>query len=67
MKDTVLSAFALITSIVVAALIVSLPILFLWNDLMPELFGFKEINFWQALEMGLLAGVLFKSSVDNKN
>jgi hypothetical protein len=31
----------------------------LWNSTMPEVFDLKEISFWQALRILLLAGMLF--------
>ena len=31
----------------------------LWNITMPEVFGLKEITFWQAFRLLLLAGFLF--------
>ena len=38
----------------------------LWNWLMPELFGLKVIEYWQALGLMILCGMLFKSpTVDN--
>lgn len=47
----------------------------LWNWLMPELFGLKEINYWQGLGILILAKILFggiggnsgSKSNDNKN
>jgi len=30
-------------------LLYSLPVYFLWNWLIPEIFGLKVITFWQAL------------------
>jgi hypothetical protein len=33
----------------------------LWNITMPEVFGLKEITFWQALRLVILAGILFGS------
>ncbi|TGK06954.1 hypothetical protein EHO59_02205 [Leptospira semungkisensis] len=32
----------------------------LWNWLLPDLFGFKQINYWQALGLFVLAHLLFK-------
>jgi hypothetical protein len=32
---------------------------YLWNVLMPQLFGLPSINFWQALEMLTLSWLLF--------
>ena len=31
----------------------------LWNITMPEVFGLKEVTFWQAFRILLLAGFLF--------
>ena len=31
----------------------------LWNITMPEVFGLKEITFWQAFRILILAGFLF--------
>ena len=43
------------------AVLMALPTMLLWNWLMPELFHFKKIGFWQALGLNLLAGILFRS------
>jgi hypothetical protein len=48
--------------IVVMALVFALPTMWLWNWLMPEIFGLKVITFWQALGLNMLSGILFKSS-----
>ena len=34
-------------------------VLHLWNWLLPPLFGFRQINFWQALGLLLLCRILF--------
>jgi len=31
----------------------------LWNITMPEVFNLKEISFWQAFRLLLIAGILF--------
>ncbi len=56
---TILTAVAAIALI---ALLMALPIMLLWNWLMPEIFELTEINFWQALGLSLLSSFLFKSS-----
>ena len=40
----------------------SLPLMLLWNWLMPIIFGLPTITFWQALGLNLLTGILFRSS-----
>ncbi|HOB87384.1 MAG TPA: hypothetical protein PKO38_06830 [Bacillota bacterium] len=34
----------------------------LWNITIPELFGLKELNYWQAMRLLLIATILFGSS-----
>ena len=48
--------------IAVMAIMFSLPVMWLWNYLMPDLFSLQTINFWQALCINLLCGFLFRSS-----
>ena len=50
-----------IALIAVFAIIIALPVMLLWNWLMPLLFGLIKINFWQAIGVSLLSGLLFKS------
>lgn len=48
--------------IAIMALIFGLPVMWLWNDFMPDLFDIRKIKFWEAVEMNLLCGLLFQSS-----
>jgi hypothetical protein len=48
--------------ILLMGLLMGLPIMLLWNALLPELFGFKEISFLQAWGLMILSGLLFKSA-----
>lgn len=53
------------TVFVIAAalsLLFALPVMWLWNWLMPEIFGLVEIGFWQALGLNLLSGFLFNQN-----
>ncbi len=54
--------------IAIASLIGAVPLYFLWNWLIPELFHLPVITFWQALGLNLLAWILFKpaSSASSK-
>ena len=45
----------------------ALPVMLLWNWLMPIIFGLPAITFWQALGLSLLAGLLFKSHGSNSS
>lgn len=60
MGDFIIYLLTLIAFIVAGAFIFSLPIMWLWNWLMPMLFGLTEITWVQALGVGLLSGLLFR-------
>ena len=60
--DKILSIVGLfIGFIVVITLLMTFPVLWLWNWLMPVVFRLPEITFWQALGISLLSSLLFKS------
>ena len=67
--NTFIGAFlAFIGIIAVVAAILGLPLMLLWNWLMPTIFGVKYITFWQAVGVNILCGILFKSNgVSNNN
>ncbi len=45
------------------SLVAAIPTLFLWNWLMPALFGIARITFWQAWGVNWLAAILFQSHI----
>lgn len=53
-----LGSIALIAGI---SLLMSFPIMWLWNWLMPVIFGLVKITFWQSFGINLLCGILFKN------
>lgn len=53
--------------LMVVALLLGLPLMLLWNWLMPGLFHLPELGFWQAVGMNLLSGILFRSSTATSN
>jgi len=57
-----LTALLIAVGISLACLVYALPIMLLWNWLMPKIFGLITINFWEALGLCCLAAFLFKSS-----
>jgi hypothetical protein len=46
--------------IVVVGLLFSFPVMWLWNYLMPDLFGLKTITLFQSWCLLLLTGLLFR-------
>jgi hypothetical protein len=60
--EIVIKILGVIALIVGLSFLVAWPVMLLWNELMPEIFGLPEISFWQALGLNLFCGFLFKSS-----
>ena len=54
--------FGTIIVIVIVALLVGLPVMWLWNWLMPVIFGLPTITYLQAYGLMLLSSFLFKST-----
>jgi hypothetical protein len=54
--------FGLLLVVITWSIFLALPLMLLWNWLMPDVFGLQEISFLQALAMNLLSGILLKSS-----
>lgn len=49
--------------VVLGAVLFAFPVKWLWNYVVPYLFhGVPELDFWHALALGMLCGMLFKSS-----
>lgn len=53
--------------VALAALLVSWPVMALWNWLMPEIFGLKTITWTQALGLIALSSLLFKTRNPGKS
>lgn len=63
----VIAAIIVIFTLLVFALVGSIPLYFLWNWLMPALFGLKVITWVQAMGLVFLTSILFKSSSSSCN
>ena len=61
--DEILGGIALfIGLIILISLLLGLPLMLLWNWLMPIIFLLPKIGFWQAVGLNILSGILFKSN-----
>lgn len=49
------------------AILVGFPVMWLWNWLMPAIFGLVQINIWKAIGLNLLCGLLIRSSINTKS
>lgn len=59
MLEKLLLVFLLVVAM---ALVASVPVYFLWNWLMPTIFGLPELTLFQSLGVVFLSSLLFKSS-----
>lgn len=55
------AAVGFITLIVLYSALLSLPVMWLWDAIMPDIFGLNTITWLQAWCLSLLCGMLFKS------
>jgi cadmium resistance protein CadD (predicted permease) len=53
--------------LIVVSLLAALPVMWLWNWLMVDIFGLMTIGFWQAFGLKLLAASLFHSSSNSSD
>lgn len=60
-------ALGFIGIIVLVTLLLGYPLMFLWNWLMPIIFGLPKITFWQAIGLNFLSSILFKSYNNNSS
>ncbi|MFR1685785.1 MAG: hypothetical protein ACLSVX_01230 [Massilimicrobiota timonensis] len=58
-------AVLIIILLVFFALLTGIPVYFLWNWLMPEIFGLTEITLLQAIGLSLLCSLLFKPNINS--
>ena len=47
---------------ILSLLILTYPVMWIWNAVMPDVFGLPHISFWQALGLGILANIFFKNN-----
>jgi hypothetical protein len=57
---TIVAAVAFLIGL---SLLMAVPTMLLWDWLMPELFGLKEVTLFQAWGLNFLCGILFKNHI----
>ena len=57
----------LIGIVVLVAILLGLPLMMLWNILMPTIFGLPTIGFWQAVGLNFLSSILFNKTTTKKD
>ena len=58
-KHRILRVLKVLFLVVLAATVFSIVTMWLWNWLMPVMFGLHAISFWQALGLLVLSKILF--------
>lgn len=53
--------------IVALSALFAVPVYYLWNGLMPKLFGLTSVTFLQAWGLNLLAGFMFGGRISKKS
>jgi len=62
MMEILVKFLGIVALIVGLALLLALPTMWMWNWLMPMIFGLMKLSFWQALGINFLAEILFKKN-----
>ena len=66
--EKALTGIATVVGVVIlVALLLGLPLMILWNCLMPTIFGLPTIGFWQAVGLNFLASILFNKTTTKKD
>jgi len=66
MEDFLTGLVTIMGILVLAALLLGWPVMWLWNNcLIGAIDGVHEIGFWQAVGLNFLTSILFKSTTTN--
>ena len=63
--ETIGRILVVIAITLVTSLILSIPVMLLWNWLMPKIFGLITISLWESMGVITLSSLLFKNSNSN--
>jgi len=67
MEDVLTKIATVVGIVILAALLLGVPLMYLWNWLMPTIFGLPTIGFWQAVGLNFLASILFNKTTNKKD
>lgn len=66
LSDYLMIVIGFVLTVTLFGVIIGFPVKWLWNALIPDLFGGPTITFWQGIGLLILSGMLFKSSSGSK-
>jgi hypothetical protein len=61
------NVLGIISLLCLVCLLLGLPLMLLWNWLMPIVFNLPTITFWQAVGINVLASIIFPKSITIKS
>ena len=64
--EVIIRVLVAIGVLALIGILMALPVMWLWNWLMPEIFGMETLTFWEALGVSLLSNLLFKGTYSSK-
>lgn len=70
MKQIISLLFATVVALLLVAvigLVMAIPLMLLWNWLMPDIFQLPQISIFQAFGLAILSGILFRSNGSSSN
>jgi hypothetical protein len=67
MKSYLEALFTFAGIIGIIAIVLGLPVMLLWNWLIPSIFGLTEITLWQAIGINILCTILFGGNTKHLN
>ena len=65
MGENIYRIVGVILLAVVFGFIITLPVMLVWNGIIPTIFGLPTITFWQSFGLMFLANVFFKNTASN--
>lgn len=67
MKEIIAGVFVVIVVALLISLLEVIPVMLLWNWLMPLLFGLPTLSFWQSFGVCVLSSFLFRTVTIDKD
>ena len=66
-NEIIWTSFILLVIAIIIGVLIAFPVMWIWNALMPVIFGLKTITFWQAFGLTMLCDLLFKGEIHIKD
>lgn len=67
MHEAFIALVTVLIVVVLVALLMAFPVMWLWNYAMVSVFGLPTIGFGQALALNVLSGIFFRTTTSSSN